>query len=99
MSATKKSLQERAEAIEILWRDSVPCEPPDSTQFALWARSFTDAQIQRAFRRTGNKILRRQFIHHRVPTIHRFVTGLLVNLRNEQAAAEASSNNTTLTAA
>lgn len=60
---------------------------PEPRQFMLWTNRFTDAQIEKALTRTHKK-----FAHlHREPNdIHRYITGVLLNLEMEQQQQQAT---------
>ena len=71
-------LIERSREALALWKTLMPeLQEPNERQFVLWVRRFSDAHIEHAFWRTSNKF------HGRAAepeTVHRYVTGLLLNL-------------------
>jgi hypothetical protein len=74
-------LLERGMEAQKLWRIVVPQHPaPVERQFVLWCARFSDAQIERAFYRTGMK----RFNSTDPELVHRYTTGLLLNLEREQ---------------
>jgi hypothetical protein len=74
------SLIERSKASLQLWNLVTPCAAPDLKQFAIWAYRFTDALMERAILKASRK-----FSGTDDPeTVHRYVTGLLLNLQQEQ---------------
>jgi len=77
-------LIERSREASALWKALMPdLKEPEERQFVLWVRRFSDAQIERAFWRTGNKF---RGGGTEPQTIHKYVTGLLLNLERETAA-------------
>ncbi|SDG01018.1 hypothetical protein [Terriglobus roseus] len=75
------TLIQRSNDAKALWNAVVSDRPPpDDRQFIVWARRFTDSQIEHAFLKVGRKFAG----HPTEPaTIHRYVTGLLLNLERE----------------
>jgi hypothetical protein len=83
------SLTTRSNHSQELWAALLPhITAPEPSQFVVWANRFTDPQIERAFMRT-----QRRFAPERVSVnpgeanpiaVHRYVTGLLVNIEREQ---------------
>jgi hypothetical protein len=77
------TLAERTISARQLWTLVLPdVELPTDRQFALWANRFSDTQLERAFLRVGRK-----FPHGGIETdsLHRYVTGLLLNQEREAA--------------
>ncbi len=83
------TLIDRASKAQQLWVALLPHIPgPEQSQFVIWANRFTDPQIEQALIRT-----QRRFAPERIhanpqeafpAAVHRYVTGLLLNLEKEQ---------------
>src|ERR1017187_9798871 len=77
-------LIERSHNAEQLWAALLPHVPaPETRQFVIWASRFTDPQIERALMRTHRKFAP-SAPPQEATTIHRYVTGPLLNLEREQ---------------
>ena len=81
-------LIQRLDDAKRLWAAWVPaCPAPDDRQFLLWARRFSDAQIEKALWRVGTKFKFGMFtVATDHATVHKYTTGLLLNLEREKAA-------------
>ena len=76
-------IQRSREALA-LWKALMPdLKEPEERQFVLWVHRFSDAQIERAFWRTSKKFTA---VGIEPEAVHRYVTGLLLNLEREQTA-------------
>jgi hypothetical protein len=63
-----------------LWRGMLKIEPPSLEQFVIWSKQFTDAQMERAVFRCGQR-----FDASADPvTVHKYATGTLVNIKREE---------------
>ena len=81
------SVIQRSKDAEQLWLAMLPHVPqPELRQFVLWANRFSDAQIERAIMRTHRKFAAASQAVDPV-VIHKYVTGILLNLEREQHAA------------
>jgi hypothetical protein len=80
------SLIDRSKSAGDLWAAVLSHVPaPDSKQLVLWANRFTDAHIEKAFMRTHRRFAPGHMTSATDPTIiHKYVTGLLVNIEREQ---------------
>jgi hypothetical protein len=80
-------LIERSNNAEKLWAALLPhVSAPEQRQFVVWANRFSDPQIERALMRTHRKFAP-SAPRQDASTIHKYVTGLLLNLEREQTAA------------
>lgn len=78
------NLIQRSEDARALWCAIVDHTlAPEDRQFDLWARRFTDAQIERAFMKVDRKFANLQV---EPETVWRYTTGLLLNLEREGIA-------------
>jgi hypothetical protein len=80
-------LMQRVANAQQLWCAVLPnCPAPPTRQFVLWASRFSDEQLERAIMRSSRRFAGGGgVIAHDV--IYRYVTGTLLNLEREQAAA------------
>ena len=75
---------QRIENATGLWKLLLPLIPqPEPRQFMLWTNRFTDPQVEKALTRAHKKFAHIQ--RQTEPTdVHRYVTGVLLNLEREQ---------------
>jgi hypothetical protein len=79
------TLMQRSSDARLLWNAVVMDTPaPDDRQFIIWSRRFSDSQVEQAFLKAGRKFAGQ---HIEPATVHRYVTGLLLNLEREQQHA------------
>jgi hypothetical protein len=73
-----------------LWGVLLPeVTQPEPRQFLLWGNRFTDAQIERAITRAHRKL--GQPLSGGLSdaaTVHRYITGVLLNLEREERSAQ-----------
>jgi hypothetical protein len=78
-------VMERITNAQGLWGILLPNYPqPEPRQFLLWTNRFTDTQIEKAFTRAHRKFAQSQAQQPEPCAIHRYVTGVLLNLEREQ---------------
>jgi hypothetical protein len=89
------SVIQRSKDAEQLWQAMLPHVPqPEIRQFVVWANRFSDEQMERAIMRTHRKFaVGAQPVAPAV--IHKYVTGILLNLEREQQTKGESSMTTT----
>lgn len=78
------TLIQRSNDARTLWNAIVSDTPaPDDRQFIVWTRRFSDSQIEEAFFKVGRK-----FAGQKIESVivHKYATGLLLNLQRAQAA-------------
>ena len=76
---------ERAREAQELWRAVIPfCQAPEPRQFILWINRFSDEQIERAFMRASRRFAPEKTQVPDAAVIHKYVTGLLLNLEKEE---------------
>lgn len=84
------SVIQRSKEAEQLWRVMLSHVPqPEIRQFVVWANRFSDEQMERAILRTHRKYSADKAQPEDPAVIHRYVTGILLNLEREQYAPTA----------
>jgi hypothetical protein len=86
------TIVERCTDAQELWKMFLPfVSAPEPQQLARWANRFPDELIERAFLKTARKFSAKRV---RLPLdeadIHRYVTGLLVNLESDDRQKDKS---------
>lgn len=80
-NSTTSSIVNRATTAQTLWGMTFPQgTAPQPRQFILWAKRFSDEQIEQAFLKVSRKFASQDA---EPDAIQRYVTGLLLNLERE----------------
>lgn len=76
----ERLLMDRARDALALWHATLGVPAPEMTQFIRWAKGFSDEQIEAVILKCGRKF----GADTQPDTVHRYATGTLVRLRQEQ---------------